>query len=421
MDGTLPGRRLDGLTAAVVGGGIGGAGAALLLARAGARVTLLERVAEPRAVGAGILLQPNGLAVLYGLGLAERLTADGFVARAGRIEDAAGRTILDQPIPDYGRGLDHVVAVRRSHLFAALHDAVAAEPSIEARLGAPVTSASPDGSVEYTLDGEPRRLAADLIVAADGVHSRARAGGAFGADERRTGVRYMRGMVPTQLPGRRTVEAWTPLGLFGFVPIGDGSYFYGSARAPALAAALLRRALPALRAAWRAAYPPSARLLDAVERFDDLLVDEVVEVRCRRFVDGRIALLGDAAHAMFPNVGQGANSALVDAAVLVEELCRAPAGGSPPGPGPAVAAALARYDARRRPAVAGVQRTAARLAWLGDLANPAARWLRDGALRLAAGLLKDDRAVRALQQEEPGRLLALVAGLRPEAGAAVVG
>jgi 2-polyprenyl-6-methoxyphenol hydroxylase-like FAD-dependent oxidoreductase len=414
-----------GLHAAVVGGGIGGAAAALLLARAGARVTLLERVAEPRAVGAGILLQPNGLAVLYPLGLEERLTADGFVARGARVEDAAGRAILDQPVPDFGGGLDHAVALRRSHLFAALHDALAAEPAIEVRLGARVTQVGADGTVEYVVHGETRRtaagdeppagedtagqageaqrLSADLVVAADGVRSGVRASGAFGGDERRTGVSYIRGMVPAQLAERRAAEAWTALGLFGFVPIEDETYFYASARAPAVAAAIAQRDLPALRAAWRAAYPTAGPLLDAVSEFDDLLVDEVVEVRCATFADGRVALLGDAAHAMFPNAGQGANSAIVDAAVLVEELLR----------GPDVPAALVRYDARRRPAVAGVQRTAARLAAMGDLANPAARWLRDRLLRLAAPLLRDDRAVRALQQEEPARLRDFVAGLVP--------
>src|SRR5690348_5595903 len=62
-----PAKSLDGKHVAVVGGAIGGAAVALLLAGAGARVTLLERVDQPRAVGAGILLQPNGLGVLYGL------------------------------------------------------------------------------------------------------------------------------------------------------------------------------------------------------------------------------------------------------------------------------------------------------------------------------------------------------------------
>jgi 2-polyprenyl-6-methoxyphenol hydroxylase-like FAD-dependent oxidoreductase len=207
-------RSLDGLEAAVVGGGIGGATAALLLARAGARVTLLERGAEPRAVGAGILLQPNGLAVLYGLGLEEPLTRHGHVARSARVEDAAGRPILDQPVPDYGAGLDHVVALRRSRLLAVLHDALAAEGRITLQLGVPVASATADGAVEYTLAGEPRRLAADLVVAANGRALTAARGRRLrrprAAERRPLPARHGAGPAGAG-PGRRGVDTARPL------------------------------------------------------------------------------------------------------------------------------------------------------------------------------------------------------------------
>ena len=85
----------------VVGAGIGGATTALLCARAGARVTLFEAAAEPHAVGAGILLQPNGLAVLYGLDLDERLPRAGVRVSHLRVADPAGTTILDAPVPRF--------------------------------------------------------------------------------------------------------------------------------------------------------------------------------------------------------------------------------------------------------------------------------------------------------------------------------
>jgi len=103
---------------------------------------------------------------------------------------------------------------------------------------------------------------------------------------------------------------------------------------------------------------------------------------------------------MAPTAGQGANSALVDAAVLVAELAA----------GPTVPAALARYTGRRRRAVGAVATRADRLTALGHLRSGTARALRDGLLRLLdRGPAAAERAVRGLQQEDPAALRALVA------------
>jgi 2-polyprenyl-6-methoxyphenol hydroxylase-like FAD-dependent oxidoreductase len=106
--------------------------------------------------------------------------------------------------------------------------------------------------------------------------------------------------------------------------------------------------LGAFRQEWRRVLPAAADLLERVSSFDDLLVNTVRSVDCRRWYSGRLVLLGDAVHAMPPNLGQGANSALVDGLVLAEELARAPS----------VMDALVGYDKRRRPLARRVQKTA---------------------------------------------------------------
>ena len=389
---------LEGRQVVVAGGAVGGMAAALLLARAGASVTVLERVAEPAAVGAGLVLQPNGLAVLAGLGLDGQLDQAGHrMGAAGTVRSASGATLARIRVPDFGAGLDHVLAIRRSRLHDLLLGAVrAAHPQVALRLGTEVTGAGGNGAVGFQAGGAAGTITGDLIVGADGVGSVVRQDGDFGA-RIRPGATYLRGLVAGDDLGLEG-EWWTPLGLFGGAPMGDGTtYFYGSATRPPVAAALAAGDLAGLRTAWAAALPLAGRVLERVQDPAELLVNQVVRVDCERWHDARLVLVGDAAHAMAPTLGQGANSALVDAAVLAAEL----AGGGPPE------AALARYTARRRPAVRRVQDTADRVARLAELASPPLRRARDRLLAAASGL-GAERRVRAVQQEEPSRLLEAV-------------
>ena len=375
--------------AVVAGAGIGGAAAALLLANAGWRVTLYERVAEPRAVGAGILMQPNGLAVLYGLGLREALRRRAVESRRVNLADGTGRVLLASTVPDFGGGYDHVLVVRRSHLHEVLLDAVAAHPGITCRFRCEVVAARVDGAVACRSDGGEATLGADLVVGADGLHSRVRECGRFGA-RLTAGLQYVRGLGAAAALDAMT-EYWTSLGIFGAGPVDGGLYFYASTAAPPLADALERRDLGALAAAWAAACPAAGEAFRGVGRFDDLLVNQVTRVDCERWHDGRVVLLGDAAHAMAPNVGQGANSALVDGAVLVDALASCDT----------IPAAFAAYQQRRERPVRRVQDASGMLGRLGEVRTAALRYLRDNALRLVLGRFGADRSVRMGQQEEP--------------------
>jgi 2-polyprenyl-6-methoxyphenol hydroxylase-like FAD-dependent oxidoreductase len=125
--------------------------------------------------------------------------------------------------------------------------------------------------------------------------------------------------------------------------------------------------------------------LEKVSSFDDLLVNTVSRVDCGRWFSGRLVLLGDAAHAMPPNLGAGANSALVDGVVLAEELASAAS----------VMDALVAYDKRRRPLARRVQKTAAMLQRLCGIERVTALRVRDA---LLAGLARfprlSDEAIR---------------------------
>jgi 2-polyprenyl-6-methoxyphenol hydroxylase-like FAD-dependent oxidoreductase len=174
-------------------------------------------------------------------------------------------------------------------------------------------------------------------------------------------------------------EYWTPLGSFGQALLGpDTIYFWAAAQTPATANPVLRRDLPALSEQWRRVLPTAGELLDRVSRFDDLLVNTVRRVDCRRWYSGRLVLLGDAAHAMPPNLGAGANSALVDGVALAQRLATAST----------ITEALMNYDQTRRPAARRLQNIASILQRLCGFSGAASTRLRDA---LCAGMTRVPR------------------------------
>jgi len=380
--------QLSGLNVVVCGGATGGCAAALLFARAGASVTLMDRVAEPRAIGAGIALAENGLAVLEALGMGEALSVAKPVTEV-RIVDARGRTLL-APRGEPPRA----VVLRRSTLQGILLDAVANESGIQRRFGTEVVRVTSLGDVTVRDAMGESTLNAGLVVGADGVHSRVRESGSFGARVR-IGIRYVRMLLGNDVA--TGTEAWTPAGIFGSFPVDGGTYAFASCGTEACSAALEARDLDAFRAAWSDAYPASAHVLAGLRTFDELLQHDVVRVDCARWVDGRLVLLGDAAHAMAPNLGQGANSTLVDAVVLVDELrrCR----NLPDG--------LQAYERRRRKAVKRVADASSHLGRLAELTHPVARTMRDRLLMPVLNLFASTKSTALLLQEPTKTLLAL--------------
>jgi len=296
--------------AVVVGAGIGGLAASLALSRVAARVTLVERAERPSEVGAALALQPNGMAVLDRLGLL--LAVEAVSARIDRmdIRSVTGQRLLSARMPDLGDGLDHAIAVRRVELHRLLLEAVAGVASIDTRFGWTAVSADPSGAVMITSTAEngpdfgSMSLRADVVVGADGVNSAVRSTGGFVSR-----VSSASSYVRTIVRGRANPwfeEYWTPLGSFGHAPLGDDLvYFWAAAHAAEAAEATSRRDLAAFNHEWREVLPAAADLLERVSSFDDLLVNTVRRVDCRRWFSGHLVLLGDAAHAMAPEPGPG--------------------------------------------------------------------------------------------------------------------
>ncbi|MET8628383.1 FAD-dependent monooxygenase [Kitasatospora sp. NPDC004669] len=362
--------------AIVIGGGIGGLTAALALHRQGVPVTVHERAASLEPVGAGLALAPNALRTLDRLGVGPRLRALATAHPAVGVRHPSGRWLArtsSAAVEAYFG--DTIAAVARADVIAALVDAL---PASTVRTDSPATLVTPGGAEEpavvRTPDGEQP---AGLVVAADGIRSATR-GLLFPQHPgpRYSGFTTWRTIVT---PGRRPAaagEVWGRGSLAGIVPLADGRvYVYGAALAPVGARAAGEHAeLQRLFGTWCAPVPQ----LFAMAEPDRVLRHDVWELAdpLPAHHHGRVALLGDAAHAMCPFLGQGACQAIEDAVVLASLLT----------PDTDLATALPTYTAARLPRTTAVVNASRRIGTLVALHTPAATLLRDTALTLA-GLL----------------------------------
>jgi len=333
------------LRAAVVGSGIAGLAAALVLRRRGDEVLLLERAAEIRAVGSGLLLQPPGLAVLGRLGLLDAVLASGerIVRLDGRTR--SGRSVIALRYADWSTEA-FGLGMHRGALWSVLHRA-ACDAGVEVRAGADVEAIEGDGPCGIRLANGERAGSFDLVLLASGSRSALRASAGF-HDRTRPypwGAFYANVPMPGGWPRDALQQRFDGTGLMmGILPTGRDA----QGRGPWLALFWSERLdrMDAARArgweAWRAAalrlWPQAHAAIEALRGFQDFTTAAYADVRVSPWTSGCVALIGDAAHGTSPQLGQGATLALLDAHALGEALAAESE----------IAAALRRYAAARR-------------------------------------------------------------------------
>ncbi|MEV0973202.1 FAD-dependent monooxygenase [Microtetraspora glauca] len=366
--------------ALVIGAGIGGLTAAAALATRGWTVTVCERAPSVEPVGSGLAIAPNALRALDTIGIGDRLRELAALQGVAGIRRTSGgwlsRTSAEAAQARYG---DPIVLLRRATVVELLTGLL---PPGALRLNTAVHDVDASSGRVRTDAGE---LRADLVVAADGIRSAVRRALFPGHPEPvYSGVTAWRFIVPGS--GATAAETWGRGLVFGVMPLaGDEVYCYATAAVPSgwghadpaeEKAELLRRFRT-----WHAPIPA------LVERADPARVirSDVfsMETPLPAFHRGRVALLGDAAHPMTPNLGQGACQAIEDAIVLAHHASDCAS----------VEDGLAAYTRDRLPRTTAIVRRSASITRLTRLTGPATVFARDTVLSLA-GLTGPTAALR---------------------------
>jgi 2-polyprenyl-6-methoxyphenol hydroxylase-like FAD-dependent oxidoreductase len=357
----------DAVKAVIVGGGIGGLATTIALRSAGHEVVMLERATELAVHGAGLSMAPNALAALDRLGVSDELRRRGGIARRILVRKRRGDILSE--IDAHGRAWE-VVGVHRADLQDVL---VRAAAGADLRPGVTCTGLAESGGAVAAVVEDGSEVEGDVLVGADGIRSVVRA--RLKGDEplRYAGYFGWRAVVDFDEPSVQETfsESWGPVLRVGLVTIGQGRlYWFVSELAsadsplPDHPEAYFRECL----AAWHdpipsvaAATPPGA--LTRLPIHD--------RPPAKVWGRGRVTLLGDAAHPMTPNLGQGAAQALEDAVALAEALTHA---GEP-------VTALREYERRRIPRTTMIVNRSRQLGRIAHLRSPLACDIRDAIIK----------------------------------------
>jgi 2-polyprenyl-6-methoxyphenol hydroxylase-like FAD-dependent oxidoreductase len=337
----------------IVGGGMGGLCLAVALHRQGFAPELIERAPSWQAIGAGIVLHANGVRAMRLLGMGAAVEQIGAPLPRWGFFDQHAEPLCHTDLGKLWGQVGPCLGTARIHLQEAMVTAAA----VPARLGVALTSLDQDGAQVTAGFSDGTSRAYDLVVGADGIHSAVRRLIGVSGEPDYAGLVAWRNVIPSRPEGVAELMVLLGDGRFvGVVPVGNEStYSFG-----AIVTEPMHDPLPGRLERFRDRFSgfggPVPECLAALEWDEQLHFGPIEWVDLDSWHAGRVVLIGDAAHAAPPHMGEGGSMAIEDALVLAEVLRDAGT----------VEAALHAFERRRRPRVGWVQAQsrAAAKAWV---------------------------------------------------------
>ena len=296
--------------AEISGGGIAGLVAAAGLAARGWTVRVHERTANLRNFGAGIVCWYNFVRVLKAIGAFEEAKAHARIGRCRETRDHRNRLLWT--LSHAQMGDDPLLFLSRGDLLTAIANA-AYRAGAEIVTNSRAIGAEPDGAL---LMEDGRRLKADLVIGADGVHSAVRDSLGLIKTRKKLQDVTFRALVPRYPRDNdpdvttKTVEYWSGTRRFFYSFLNETELFLSFTMVPRDPMCF---AVPFPKEAWTRSFP---FLSDYIERVEDGRWDHVEQIGLHSWSKGRVAIIGDAANAMSPNIGQGGGCASMNALSL---------------------------------------------------------------------------------------------------------
>ncbi|MET0868073.1 MAG: NAD(P)/FAD-dependent oxidoreductase [Pseudorhodoplanes sp.] len=301
--------------AEIVGGGFAGLAAAVALAQKGWSVRVHERAAELRPTGAGIYIYENGLRVLEKLGAYAEAVKGAPFAHTREMRDEQNRVLSVHRWDPSKR----VFSIVRQRVITALADE-ARKNGAEIVLSSEAVAATPEGEL---ILSNGRRLKADLIIAADGVNSKIRDSLDLVAKRRPLAdgaIRILIDRTPEEIASgdaSTTIENWSGSRRILYTPVSETEVYIALTM---LHSDEVGRRVPIDRASWKQSFP---HLSDLIDRFiDNGHYGRFEYIRLKKWSKGKVVVLGDAAHALPPNIGQGAGCSMMNGLSLAYYLDR---------------------------------------------------------------------------------------------------
>ena len=370
----------------IIGAGIGGLSVAIALQQLSQKVKVFEKAAELKEMGAGIVLSANAIKTLEKLGVAEQVRQAGSPVKKAEIRTPDGQLLVNMPVHKQAeRYGTYSYLIYRPDLQRILYEKL--EPKTVV-LGKKFLRLEQDRDKIVSFYEDDEIIKSELLIGADGVHSQVRQYIMEKSALRYSGFTAFRGIsnfedarFPAELGGG--FEAWGSGTRFGFSHLGKGRVFWFAAINTPQGTFLTSKnkrniALQHFKGWWG----PITDVIHSTNE-ENILVHEIFDCKpIKKWHNGRVTLLGDAAHPMLPNLGQGGAQAMEDAYILSRCLKQFPQD---------LEQALSHYEQARSPRVTKVVQGSRMMARMMQLENPVAIKLRNQLLRKVPDELKIKR------------------------------